>query len=82
MGILRTFAGWAVAGDKLLKTQSFSVGVVDFFEFVADAFEQGFLYEAGDTNANFIAVAGFDDFSSGVVVGKNYAIFPNEFAVN
>lgn len=55
---------------------------MDFFEFVADVFEEVLFDFARDADVDFLAVTGFDDFGLGVVVFEDYAIFPNEFAVD
>lgn len=55
---------------------------MNFLEFVTDAFEQGFLRVARDTNADFFCVAGFDDFGTGAGSLEYYAIFPNKIAVD
>lgn len=55
---------------------------MDFFEFIADVFEEGFFDFAGDADIDFIAVAGFDDFGLGIVVFKDYAVFPDKFAID
>ena len=90
MGFLRAFAGRTIAGNKFLIFYAMFlwwvfglvVGGVNFFKFVAYIFEEGFLDFTGDTNINFLTVAGFDNFGFGVVVFEYYAIFPDEFTIN
>ena len=82
MGFLGAFAGGAVAGDVFLVAEAIAIGIVDFSEFVANVFEKCFFDFAGDTDVDFIAVAGFDDFGLRIVVFQDYAVFPDEFAID
>jgi hypothetical protein len=78
---LGIFAGGAVAGNVFLVAEAIAVGVVDFVEFVADFFEEGLFDFAAEANADFVAVAGFDDFGAGVAINQDYAVFPDEFSI-
>jgi hypothetical protein len=79
---LGAFAGGAVAGNEFLVAESIAVGVMDFIEFMTDFFEEGLFDFAGDADADVVAVAGFDDFSTGIFVSEDYAVFPDKFTIS
>ena len=53
------------------------IGIVNFVEFVADDFKKWLFEFAGDADADFVFVIGFDDFGAGITLSEDDAFFPN-----
>jgi hypothetical protein len=64
---LGVFAGVAIAGNVFLIAEPIAIGCVDLIEFTTDFLKEGFLDFAGEADADFVTVAGFDNFGTGVV---------------